>query len=416
MIKIINKRINDLFYTFIPFSILLLFIYPFKLSMFPSISFVLLSFFVIYFSVNNKKKIFLLIDSKNILYIYIGLFLILIFTGISHLANLNFEFTYYLLVLKFIVAIFISICIVLYFYKKRFDVEVFIDWFIVLSFILSLFCIVEFFIPQAKQLISSVFISTDNETYETSFRVKGFVSGGGAGLSYVLALAVLFSQAFFFKYDNFKYILRALTITIAIIFVGRTGLIIAFLGWSYFLLKFFTSLKLKNIFYIFALVAVLVVAMSNLSLSEDDLKIITRYSFELFYNFIQTGEFTSKSTEALGGMYFIPELKHFLIGEGIYGAAVTYDNVDIGYYRQLLSTGIFGLLIFYLIMLFMQYKIYIYFKYIVNSKFLLLILLSFWIVEAKEPVFIQNYTARLMILMYIITIVYNDFLRLKYEK
>lgn len=387
---------------FFLFIILLLFIYPTKPFFFSEFSFVILFLFLFY--VGIKYNFFYKeLSQKKILLLYVILSFTLVINCLSMFLNNNFiDFTYYLLVVKYLIIILLSISINMYFIKNNFTAQNIIYLYVLASFLLSLFCIVEFFIPEAKIFMAKVFLSTDNIIYDSSFRVKGFVSGGGANLSWGLASAVMLSHAMYFKEKNLSLFYMSIVISIGTILVGRTGIILMLPSWILtFILLFNFRYFLKNLVNILSLSFITMITIFFINQNEEISKIIWRYSFEIFYNYIESGEIKSSSTDHLASMYFIPNVFHFIFGEGLYAENISYNPIDVGYFRQLLSIGFFGSLLIYSMFLFVQLKIYDYYKFYFHKSFLFLFLFSFWLFEFKESGFLKGYTSRLLILMYV---------------
>jgi hypothetical protein len=85
-----------------------------------------------------------------------------------------------------------------------------------------------------------------------------------------------------------------------------------------------------------------------------------RFGFEGFFNWVETGEFTTGSTEHLETMWVWPQTRRaWIIGEGIVGVFKT--NSDIGYVNFIFYCGLIGMVIYSLY--------YIYNHLCLNSKF-----------------------------------------------
>lgn len=68
------------------------------------------------------------------------------------------------------------------------------------------------------------------------------------------------------------------------------------------------------------------------------------WAFELFTNFLKTGELTTKSSSGLDEMFIIPQSAHTLLfGTG----GMDFHGTDVGYSRQLFWTGIPGTIIYF---------------------------------------------------------------------
>ena len=70
-----------------------------------------------------------------------------------------------------------------------------------------------------------------------------------------------------------------------------------------------------------------------------------RFGFEAFFNWVETGEFRTHSTDILKSMWVWPEsVEEWLIGRGTFG--VFENNTDIGYCNFTLYCGAIGMLLF----------------------------------------------------------------------
>lgn len=92
-----------------------------------------------------------------------------------------------------------------------------------------------------------------------------------------------------------------------------------------------------------------------------------RFGFEGFFNWVETGDFTTGSTNHLETMWVWPETRRaWIIGEGIVGVYKT--NSDIGYVNFIFYCGLIGMVIYSLY--------YIYNHLCLNEKYDKFVLLS----------------------------------------
>ncbi|SKC30952.1 hypothetical protein CZ809_00429 [Photobacterium piscicola] len=308
------------------------------------------------------------------------------------------------MVFKYLTIIFISINVVCYCIIKNIDLFDFLRSFIVVSAILASFCIGEYFSPYIKHMISTYFISTDNIIYSETFRVKGFVSGGGAKLSFCLALAVMFSHALYVEKKNNLLILLSLIISVGALLVGRTGMVLTFISWFALLAITIGKPTIKSVSILTLVIVIILVGINNLDFSSDELKMVHQYSFELLYNYQETGKFSSKSTDAISNMYIMPNWNVILFGNGTFSYDGIINVIDVGYYKQLFSTGIIGFFLFYFSIGWGQYVSYKYICLNVNKVFCFIIFVSFWVVEAKEPIFLHGYSSRVLLMVFLFSV------------
>jgi len=100
-----------------------------------------------------------------------------------------------------------------------------------------------------------------------------------------------------------------------------------------------------------------------------------RFAFESFFNWMETGQWKSNSTDMLQGMWFWPEsLKTWIIGDGYFAGPSGkgyYMGVDVGYLRFIYYCGILGLSVFSLFFVYLSVACYQKFP---NHKHLFLFL------------------------------------------
>ena len=135
--------------------------------------------------------------------------------------------------------------------------------------------------------------------------------------------------------------------------ISRTTLVgsamgLAYIGFSLMKLRQggFITLRMLQIYvvFLFALAGVLAFSIYFYSASQTFHGYL-RFGFESFFNWAETGEFRSGSTDELSNMWVWPEdSMTWLIGRGTFG--VFQNNTDIGYCNFILYCGIIGLLIF----------------------------------------------------------------------
>ena len=114
-----------------------------------------------------------------------------------------------------------------------------------------------------------------------------------------------------------------------------------------------------------------------------------RFGFEAFFNWVETGEFTTSSTEILETMWVWPtDTRSWIVGKGEFG--VLYTNSDIGYCNFVNLCGIVGMVIFSVF--------FLYCHIVQNRKFrmfgltsILLIALTFiiWLKVSTDIFFID---------------------------
>lgn len=395
------KKLNKLAYVVFAFILIYNFIFPIRLNFIPGSEIILyvLSFSVIFFIRNN---IINNLKSKEFLSLLLIIFVLFQFGIISHLINTSTDFYQFVMLIKYVFAFVLSI-VLINFIIKIFHQEsliLLLNFIILSGLLVAASCLLEFFLPEFKVFFALLIDTSGNIVYEDSFRVHGLATGGGASLSIGLMLTSLISFLMSKKTDGIKsivYFLVFVFIYLCLLIVGRTGFFLLSFVIILYLIKNFYSFKVLIVMLVFSML----VYSSYFMLNEDVKNIIMGYGLEPINNFLQHGRFESKTTSHLSEMYYFPDVEHFFIGAGFWRYP-THDYIlsDVGYMKVLLSFGIFGFLIFYLLQLVVYTRAFIFYKKLYNESFItFFIFFSLFIVEFKEAFFVQNYAFKILTLL-----------------
>lgn len=168
------------------------------------------------------------------------------------------------------------------------------------------------------------------------------------GLSASFGLMMIFVVNNYVNSANFKWLIVLFLLTFSNMFVGRTGFV--GLGFSFLFLFLYPNkppwIITRMLLYIFfVLFSFVLLFPSVLQVLQD---VVFPYAFQLYYNYVQYGSFSSSSTDRLFEMY---EESNFgfitiLIGDGLFlqPNGSYYKSTDSGYMRQIFYGGIFFLL------------------------------------------------------------------------
>lgn len=150
--------------------------------------------------------------------------------------------------------------------------------------------------------------------------------------------------------------------------IARTTIVGAGLAIAYMLMALGLS-KRGNLTYrqmrfygvLIGIIVLAVVICSALYNSNPEFHSSMRFAFEGFFNWVETGEFRTDSTDVLNDVMWIwpDNFRDWMIGTGIFGS--WYYSTDIGYCRFVLYCGLIGMGIFSLF--------FIYNGLILNKKF-----------------------------------------------
>lgn len=142
-------------------------------------------------------------------------------------------------------------------------------------------------------------------------------------------------------------------ITIIGAVISRTTVIGAGLGLFYIIITlirmrkggFITTRMVQAFFWFFIVMAGIIGAAIYFYRTSDTFQGYLRFGFEAFFNWVETGEFTTSSTDILETMWVWPtDTRSWIIGRGVFGV---YDTgSDIGYCNFIALCGLIGIVIF----------------------------------------------------------------------
>lgn len=278
--------------------------------------------------------------------------------------------------------------------------------FIVLAVLVnSIIMLCEYFVPGVKETLEAFLVQSElaNIDYaEHPFRLRGFASAGGAALSIVNALGVMF-VIFLVRRGSMRGltgVVISVVLAVSNIFAGRTGLI-ASLGFTIVLLLYllWNSLRSGVVgvmrgLVLFALVGWFLANALNFDLDAE----VSRWAFE-WVDGLATGKVSSTSSDDLGTMLFLPtDVIDLLFGAGFFeGEGGKYMRSDSGYVKTVLSIGmLFGSLM-YAVLGWLFYRVALVSREYFWLVFVILVFM--FVVEIKEPFLYQNFAARALFLL-----------------
>ena len=157
--------------------------------------------------------------------------------------------------------------------------------------------------------------------------------------------------------------------------ISRTTIVGGAMGIVYMVISLirlrqggFITTRMIQVFFIFIVVlAGIIFASVYFYRISATFESYLRFGFEAFFNWAETGEFRTSSTDELGKMWVWPnDTRTWIIGRGTYGVFENYT--DIGYCNFTFYCGLIGLTIFSLF--------FIYVHLVQNRKFH-----HFWLVS-----------------------------------
>lgn len=142
-------------------------------------------------------------------------------------------------------------------------------------------------------------------------------------------------------------------ITIIGAVISRTTIVGASLGMAYIVITlirmrkggFITTRMVQAFFWFFVVMAGIIGAAIYFYRTSGTFQGYLRFGFEAFFNWVETGEFSTGSTDVLETMWVWPtDARTWLIGRGVFGVFET--DSDIGYCNFVALCGLIGMVIF----------------------------------------------------------------------
>lgn len=256
-----------------------------------------------------------------------------------------------------------------------------------LSVVCSLQCIIAIIIDKfeaAKAAVNSIFYISE-EFFEEIDRLYGIGAAlDPAGTRFAIVLIMI---AFVLSLDEKVKKEARTTLVLLISFIiisvignmiSRTtssGMILGLLVMLFNtgLYRMTISADSLRMFKIFAPIMILGITATAILYNTDSYtRSLLRYGFEGFFNWVETGVWTTGSTETLATMWRWPETtKGWIIGTGRYGL---FDfGTDIGYCRLILYSGLVGFSVFALLFV---YNAYVFITKYRRYRYMFLVLLG----------------------------------------
>ena len=178
-------------------------------------------------------------------------------------------------------------------------------------------------------------------SYITRFGWCGF-----SGFTYTLrcSLAAMFLCYIIYLQQEQSFTFHTILLMIVILgnfFFGRIG--IAVTAIYVFLLFVVLWMKKRMLWKRLLLMMVITCGMLSIAfLLSEQVRIWLRWVFQSFINYSEQGSFSTTSTQSLKEMYFTPNGKTLLLGDGYYTDAdgLYYMGTDVGLSRAVLFGGI----------------------------------------------------------------------------
>lgn len=181
----------------------------------------------------------------------------------------------------------------------------------------------------------------------------GFTSTVYSTIAVIICVYLIIEFYKVYKRINKKYFISLIFALMGNAFYGRSGLLVSLLMLGIGLIYLIIMHKQYRIFYtIMGSVAILFVIVSVIANFNSTIASWYGWAMEPIISLFETGEIQTSSTNQLWDMWFIPDLKTLIIGDGYYSSPLHsgyYMETDVGFLRPILFYGFFFTLFYYLI-------------------------------------------------------------------
>ena len=179
--------------------------------------------------------------------------------------------------------------------------------------------------------------------------------------------------------------------------ISRTTIVGGVMGIVYIIFSLiklrqggFITTNMLRVFFIFIIVLAAIIGASIYFYRvSHTFEGYLRFGFEAFFNWVETGEFRTSSTDELGHMWIWPgDVRTWLIGRGTYG--VFENDTDIGYCNFTFYCGLIGVVIFSLFFIYCHLSLNRKFKqFWITSLLLTALTFIFWCKVTTDIFFID---------------------------
>jgi len=297
----------------------------------------------------------------------------------------------------------------LYVRMSRFDLNTAMLFYLLATMLQVMFVFYSVLSPEFRDWVDVALVNSGNIDFSEGVRFSGFSNGGGAILSLQLCLGVVASLVLFTQMKSgggkFGLVLAALLITIATLFVGRTGLYVS-LSLMFGFIFFSTRSQLIPIFLIISLFGGYLYLQSmdldGVEIEGNDVKLARTFNWALDVFLI--GE-SSSANNLIAKLSNTREMgvTNLLIGSGrvseLGPEVKNYSGHDSGYLQALYALGLPLSILFYGALLGVYVRMLIPLHGDLKVIGIMLVFLIFSL-EIKEP-FIFKYTLPFFILVYL---------------
>lgn len=336
---------------------------------------------VIYITLNLKsvsKQVNLF--SKPVLLSYVSFAILMIMSFSVPVIYQTNDFSYLrlvpILMLKLTLKHLFLFFVFLRMYKEKASFILYAKHYIIACCVYVLSSIVLIIFPTLKEFWISLLHMSELDsiliTYEHHASRVGIDGFAAFFQTFLMSMGILLNT-FLIIDDEMKgrltsnlYYISLFTMTLGTLFYGRIGSLVAFSAILFIIVYFLSNKQTlkKGIIILTSILAAILVLIIVSSVSPAVMN-WTNWAFDYIRNFISSGTFSNESIQEMFDMYFVPEFKTIIIGDGYYTDPITglyYYNVDIGFLRSILFFGLIPTVIGYLVIIFLLWGMFTKFK------------------------------------------------------
>lgn len=325
-----------------------------------------------------RRNVFILFKNKIVVLMFCFLFILFFITSFITTAHAQYDYSF---AERFIIQSIYLFCSIFFisfisYLGNKIGEDNLFEVGIIYAFLAqSVIIIFAFANPSVKDLIQ-IFQSEEVINISNQYSgIRGLALAGAQffGLAVGYSIALMLSTLLFLnnKISTTLYVVCYVFFTIAILSIGRTGLVGVAFSFIFFLsiINSFSMFKKFIQMTSYLIIFVLFIALLGYLLLNDTQKVIIfdqliPFAFEFIYSYLDSGVFRTSSTDILQSMYFPIEQLTFLFGDGVFTNidGSYYKNTDAGYMRALLFGGITCLLFLCIFQIYILIQLYKYMK------------------------------------------------------
>src|SRR5690606_35287696 len=322
------------------------------------------------FNIKFRKALGDILNEKYVLRILFGYVFVIVLGFLYVLGHGTYEFS--ILRANFLTLFIVATGFLLYtFINKDVDLKdrerLILKLFIIVFLIQSIIQTAAFIFPAVKSFVNTFQKEDVAEKDYGGIRALAltgnpfFALASGYGLVFIFFIRYIIISKEYFSLKNSLYFIL---LFVGSFYAGRTAFIGVLFAIFYLVLsqgkrfrKIYEFLKLLCLTGVFTTLIYLFFLPTAVRDIVDN-KLLP-FAFELYYNYNETGSFSTSSTDALKEMYFPVRYETFLFGDAMFVDinGSYYMHTDAGYMRYLLFYGVFGSIFILLYTYFLYFKI-----------------------------------------------------------